>query len=124
MDDRPHSSPPVLIREVNAPAYLQSGLGVLFIASMAMLFAVASAAFLVRARMDGPSCPHAELRGKQTAWQEPADARPSAPARTDCGEAVYHSQPDGSVIVTFDLCAPEAPATRQLEGVEVRAIHR
>jgi hypothetical protein len=124
MDERPLSSPPALVKEVAAPAYQQSGIGVLIVASLAMLFAVASAAFLVRARMDARGCPHVEFRAGQSASQAPADARPRAPAGAECGEAVYQQLPDGSVIVTFDLCAPQPAPTRQLEGIEVRAIHR
>jgi hypothetical protein len=121
MDERPKPSSPVLVKEVAPPLPRQSGLGVLVVASMAMLFAVSSAAFLVRARMDSAPCPRADSRASP-ADTGPAAAEPGAP----CGEAAYVKHPDGTLTVTFDLCdagAARAPVARP-EGIEVRAVHR
>ena len=92
-----------------------SGLSVLIVASMAMLFAVASAAFLLRARMADESCPHLETRDSLVERAERAE--PQRDAR--CGEAMYESNPDGSMSIYFDLCS----TSQGTSLLELRAVH-
>ena len=124
MDDRTPSTPPALVKEVEPPIYQHSGLGVLLVASLAMTFAVASAAFLVQARMPGDGCPYGETKREVRAGFEPTTPQPETrQVGADCGEASYHANPDGSVTVIFDLCERgDAPA--ELDGIEIGAIHR
>lgn len=51
-----------LVREVLPPQKPSSGLGVMLVAATAMFFAVASSAFILRARMVSNACPGVELR--------------------------------------------------------------
>lgn len=51
-----------LVREVLPPQKPSSGIGVMIVAATAMFFAVASSAFILRARMVRSSCPGVELR--------------------------------------------------------------
>src|SRR6185503_17964071 len=100
------SDRPILRREVEAPQRQPSGLGVMLIASAAMFFAVAGSAFVVRARMAGHCCDRAHPR----AVIEPATAVEAAPlenASEPCGQAIYRTNPDGTVAVDFRLCPPE-----------------
>ena len=98
----------ILRREVEAPQRQPSGLGVMLIASAAMFFAVAGSAFVVRARMAGHCCDREHPSASDRA---PAViARPVAPlenATEPCGQAIYRTNPDGTVAVDFRLCPPE-----------------
>ncbi len=102
------SDRPILRREVEAPQRQPSGLGVMLIASAAMFFAVAGSAFVVRARMAGHCCDR-----EHPSAADPAAAaivRPAAPlenATDPCGQAIYRTNPDGTVAVDFRLCPPE-----------------
>lgn len=109
MDLRRRESRLVLRREVEeAPERScgTAGLGVMLVASMAMFFAIAGSAFMLRARMVAERCPHAM---PPTAVVAPA--APSAPTETipveivRCGEALYG--PNGEV--TYIACEPSAP---------------
>lgn len=97
----------ILRREVEVPQRQPSGLGVMLIASAAMFFAVAGSAFVVRARMAGHCCD----REHPSSDQAPAAiTRPAAPlenASEPCGQAIYRTNPDGTVAVDFRLCPPE-----------------
>lgn len=98
----------ILRREVEAPQRQPNGIGVMLIASAAMFFAVAGSAFVVRARMSGHCCD----RAHPSAADRPAAAivRPAAPLENPtepCGQAIYRTNPDGTVAVDFRLCPPE-----------------
>ena len=102
------SDRPILRREVEAPQRQPNGLGVMLIASAAMFFAVAGSAFVVRARMAGHCCD----REHPPASAHPAAVvRPVTPldqtATEPCGQAIYRTNPDGTVAVDFRLCPPE-----------------
>ena len=126
MKERLRSHPPVLVKEVAAPANAQSSIGVLAVASFVMLFAVASAAFVLRAQMGAAPCPQAQTQ--QTTAERKAPAPPAGdiePALRDapCGEAAYRENADGSVTVVYELCDRRSPRTGELGGVEIRAVH-
>jgi len=91
-----------LVKEVLPPQRPQSGLGVMIVAATAMFFAVASSAFLLRARMAAEGCP-----GHST-WRPPIQATPiqtTAPVRP------AHVSPEAITNPTLQLqtsaeCAP------------------
>lgn len=58
MERRDPNALPELVREVELPPQPVSGFGIMVVASMAMLFAVVSSAFILRARMVADHCPH------------------------------------------------------------------
>lgn len=102
------SDRPILRREVEAPQRQPSGLGVMLIASAAMFFAVAGSAFVVRARMAGHCCDRehpAAIIERATAVAP--SATPLENASEPCGQAIYRTNPDGTVAVDFRLCPPE-----------------
>ena len=101
--DEPLQKP--LRREVEFPIRQQSGLGLVMVASAAMFFAVASSAFLIRARMDVSRCPHSQPYRVRAV---PVNPQPSLLPRqsSECGEAIYRKRPDGTVVVDFQLCEP------------------
>ena len=124
----------VLAKEVLAPQNPHSGLGVVLVASLAMFLAMASSAFVIRARMAGQSCP-AHRATYQS--QLPAAKQWHAVERVspgECGKPQYRTNPDGSVSVLFETCADRArhrdaarqdahQAGEQPVGIEVRRIH-
>ncbi len=100
----------ILRREVETPQRQPSGLGVMLIASAAMFFAVAGSAFVVRARMAGHCCDR-EHPSASAAERPAAVVRPVTPldesSTEPCGQAIYRTNPDGTVAVDFRLCPPE-----------------
>jgi hypothetical protein len=126
MDER---NTPRLQREVLAPQRTSSGLGVMLVATGAMFFAVASSAFLLRARSHdyrneprvhavrpvGREAPAPRPRGHAVIpTVAPTEVQPAPPG--SCGRAIYEGNDDGTVSVVFGLC-PDAPS-----GVEVDRI--
>jgi hypothetical protein len=108
-----HDSPSekvVLRREVQPPHRQPTGLGVMLIASAAMFFAVAGSAFVVRARMAGHCCDRAHPSPHSQAQVRPMPPPMPAPmveqGDVPCGEAVYRTGADGTVLVDFRLCPP------------------
>lgn len=100
-----HASKSVLEKEVLAPQNPYSGLGVVLVASLAMFLAMASSAFVIRARMVRQSCP-----SHRTMYQSQLPAAQDWHARDrrsphGCGTAVYHENVDGSRSVLFKACA-------------------
>lgn len=89
-----------LSKEVLPPQKPSSGFGVLMVASLAMFFAIASSAFVLRASMVR-TCPGAEKAPLVVPeqmiieWQEPV---------RECGMPEYRSNPDGSTTVFFEVC--------------------
>jgi len=102
------SDRPILRREVEAPQRQPNGLGVMLIASAAMFFAVAGSAFVVRARMAGHCCDRAHPPAviERASAVEPV-ATPLENGSEPCGQAIYRTNPDGTVAVDFRLCPPE-----------------
>lgn len=117
---------PALVKEVAAPVARESGLGILMVASIAMLFAVASAALVLRAQMASPPpCPYAsaEERATEPAAPAPEAVGAAAERRTGpCGEAVYKRHADGSVTVVYELCGAGS-GDEDPDGIEIRAVH-
>ena len=76
----------------------------MLVAATAMFFAVASSAFILRARMVECSM----VPGFQPAPVVVDVATPATVTSVgaECGEALYESNPDGSVSVYFELCPP------------------
>jgi hypothetical protein len=117
-----HDSPSekvMLRREVQPPHRQPTGLGVMLIASAAMFFAVAGSAFVVRARMAGHCCDRAHPSPHAQAQVRPAPM--PAPMVGDtgdvpCGEAVYRTGADGTVLVDFRLCPPGEPGRQEEAG--------
>lgn len=120
-----------LSKEVLPPQKPQSGLGVMVVAAAAMFFAVASSAFILRARMAQSCCPLKQVQTPAAvdwnASNEPAE----------CGTPQYLTRPDGVIKVVYENCAPATdepetlqhfvivnePASGVLEGgVEVHAV--
>jgi hypothetical protein len=105
----------ILRREVEAPQRQNAGVGVMLVASAAMFFAVASSAFILRAQMPREHCPRSLGTVPEKSEVEPLaiEAVPvqlvdpvEASTVETCGEPVYQDNPDGTVTVYFDLCAP------------------
>jgi hypothetical protein len=95
-------SPLKLVKEVIPPQHPQSGLGVMMVAATAMFFAVASSAFILRARMS-ECCTAADIHA--TPLVIDLATEPVAATNDDCGGAVYEYNPDGSVAsVYFEVC--------------------
>jgi hypothetical protein len=123
-----------LSREVLPPQKPQSGLGVMLVAAAAMFFAVASSAFILRARMVQNCCPLQQVQAPVAVdWNARIDRGPA-----DCGMPVFKApQADGTVAVVYEKCpepaptgelqhfvivnAPDAPAPIE-GGVEVHAV--
>lgn len=125
-----------LSKEVLPPQKPNSGLGIMLVASLAMFFAVASSAFVLRART-ARSCPTAsearsleappEVMKVAKEWHEPA---------RDCGTPEYRTNPDGSTTVFFEVCPEDrlspkvlpirsaVPADDVPPSIEVREIRR
>ena len=95
---------PQLTREVLPPQKQSSGLGVMIVAATAMFFAVASSAFILRARMARSCCP-ATVSSPVVIEMEPVAAPPS----DDCGAAVVKHHADGTETYYFEPCE-ELPA--------------
>jgi hypothetical protein len=119
-----HDSPSekvTLRREVQPPHRQPTGLGVMLIASAAMFFAVAGSAFVVRARMAGHCCdrahpsPHAQAQVRPMPPPLPAPMIGGA-GEVPCGEAVYRTGADGTVLVDFRLCPPGETGGDQQAG--------
>lgn len=100
-----------LQREVLFPQKQNTGVGVMLVASAAMFFAVASSAFILRAQMPMQQCPGdaqrfeavpVELIEAQQTQQILGDAL--SDAVETCGHAILHDNPDGSVVMTYNLC--------------------
>jgi hypothetical protein len=96
-----------LRREVEPPQRQPSGLGVMLIASAAMFFAVAGSAFVVRARMAGHCCDREHRSDSDRPAAVVRTAAPLESATEPCGQAIYRTNPDGTVAVDFRLCPPE-----------------
>lgn len=129
-----HSPQPNLSREVLAPQNPYSGLGVVLVASLAMFLAMASSAFVIRARMAGQSCPsHRATYQSQLPAAEQWHAVERMSPR-ECGKPQYRTNPDGSVSVLFETCADRGlhlddirqgdhGSAEQPVGIEARRIH-
>ncbi|WP_428261814.1 hypothetical protein [Haliangium sp.] len=139
-----HDSPPQqLTKEVLTPQTPYSGLGVVLVASLAMMMALASSAFVVSARMSKrcPTravAPEVALPVAQDWSARPAPTQPApalAPSEDACGPT-YRALPGNVIEVDFRVCPrhgedgrlsldqlrlalPDAP-----EGIEVRRIVR
>lgn len=127
-----HSDSVKLSREVLPPQRPQSGLGVMLVAAAAMFFAVASSAFILRARMAQNCCPLKEVQAPAAVdWT--ARVKPSATA--ECGTPQYRTQPDGAIQVVYEHCPPRShqpvglqhfvivdPSSSIEGGLEVHAI--
>jgi hypothetical protein len=99
---------PRLVREVLPPQKPHSGLGVMIVAATAMFFAVASSAFLLRARM-AQTCPGAQPRDIPVVVSvEPPAARPTLSLQTppecapivrkdESGKETYYFRPCDSL---------------------------
>lgn len=93
-----------LSKEVLAPQNPYSGLGVVLVASLAMFMAMASSAFVIRARM-ARTCP-ANAPGYETRMPAAVEWHANTPdADAECGMPLYRANPDGSVSVHFKVCA-------------------
>jgi hypothetical protein len=124
-----HASKPVLEREVLAPQSPYSGLGVVMVAALAMFLAMASSAFVVRARMAKPSCPsyrtvyQSQLPAAQD-WNTGERMTPQ-----ECGKPVYHINPGGSISVLYRTCPEDGLDRNGLDrlaappvAIEVRSV--
>lgn len=124
-----------LKREVLPPQKQSSGLGVMVVAAAAMFFAVASSAFVLRARMARSHCDYVRSSTPiiiQMDTPAPAnDNMPTAvpPAKTattdeGCGAPVVTHNPDGSDSYSFTPC-PDLEVgkdAKPIHGVTVRNI--
>lgn len=128
-----HASKPVLEKEVLAPQSPYSGLGVVLVAALAMFLAMASSAFVIRARMVKQSCPsyrtvyQSQLPAARQ-WHATGHAVERVSPR-ECGKPLYRTNPDGSVSVYFKSCADEGLDERGLGqlggqpvGIEIRHV--
>lgn len=106
------------------PQRQNTGVGVMLVASAAMFFAVASSAFILRAKMPAPEhCPgnsaaqmnyHDSAHGDQ-ATIEAVDVELVDIQSLDfvngeavpCGEPVFHENPDGPSSIVFRLCSEQ-----------------
>ena len=97
-----------LRREVLRPQTANNGLGVMIVAATAMFFAVASSAFIVRARMHR-ACVHEHAAPAATQWSAPVPSVvPGAVA--DCpGYEVTGEYADGSKDIRFTKCNDQRP---------------
>jgi hypothetical protein len=100
-----------LRREVLRPQKANNGLGVMIVAATAMFFAVASSAFIVRARMHR-ACTH--HHPPPQAVEVPARSAVEPPVRprgsTDCpGYEVTGEYADGSKDIRFTKCDDSRP---------------
>ncbi|HET6613679.1 MAG TPA: hypothetical protein VFG83_16885 [Kofleriaceae bacterium] len=93
MERRDSNALPQLVREVELPPQPVSGLGIMVVASMAMLFAVVSSAFILRTRMSVEQCPHHHMVNA-------AMDHTAAPGTAQCAHVVY-------VDVETPICVPE-----------------
>lgn len=105
-----------LTREVLPPQKQSSGLGVMVVAATAMFFAVASSAFILRARMARDCC-STTVPAPVVIELEPSSAPPSP---TDCGAAVIKRGADGTETYYFEPCDQPLP-TVVGEAPSVRA---
>ena len=109
-----------LTKEVLPPQKPSSGFGVLMVASLAMFFAIASSAFVLRARMVR-TCPGAERAPRVVPDQQVTPDVTRQPARApvrliaeqhdrapECGTPEYRTNTDGSTTVFFEVCPPGA----------------
>lgn len=125
MTPRASSSSPLLVKEVAPPEGGGRGVGALLVASLAMLFALAGAALVLRAQMAaGPACPYVDMREGGSAAGAPAPVVERAPERREapCGEATYRHNGDGSVSVTYELCRASGGPASELRGIEIRGV--
>jgi hypothetical protein len=93
-----------LTREVLPPQKPSSGFGILMVASLTMFFAIASSAFVLRARMVR-TCP-----GQQAPLVLPDQVLVEWDDRArECGTPAYRTHPDGSTTVFFEVCPQGTP---------------
>ncbi len=97
--------PPQLVREVLPPQRPGSGLGVMLVAATAMFFAVASSAFILRARMVECSMVP-DFQAAPVVVDIMAPGAQAATDRTQCGEPIYQANADGTISVFFEICPP------------------
>ena len=94
------SSP--LTKEVLPPHKANNGLGVMLVASLAMFFAVASSAFVLRARMVQSHC-----RAARAHTTTPAPVpREWVQSPQECGKGVKRVHRDGSWSMEYRPCPP------------------
>ena len=100
MGDRSNTARHVLTRQVLPPQRPTNGIGIMIVAATAMFFAVASSAFLLRARMAADTgCPatyRAPVRATLTA----------APPPRTCDKPVYKEVAPGHTVVSYS-CPPD-----------------
>ena len=113
-------SPLKLVKEVIPPQHQQSGLGVMMVATTAMFFAVASSAFILRARM-AECCSAADIQASPVVIEVATE--PVTATAHDCGGAVYEYNPDGSVASVFFEVCPSAE-TMIIGDVDVAPVPR
>ncbi len=124
---------PKLQREVLPPQKQSSGLGVMVVAAAAMFFAVASSAFVLRARMARSHCDYVRSATPIIIQVDPStsDNMPTqpphataAPTSDGCGAPVVTHNADGTESYSFTPCPDlELGAdSKPVHGVTVRNI--
>ena len=112
-----------LRKEVLPPQKQSSGLGVMVVAATAMFFAVASSAFILRARMAQSCCPARAMPAPIV-----IETTPATPS-DDCGAAVVREHPDGSSTWYWEPCDEPIPVIvgeqppAAVEGIVVDKVH-
>ncbi len=108
-----------LSREVILPQKPSSGVGVMVVAATAMFFAVASSAFVLRARMARRASCSSHATGHSVRLVTPVrplvlpSANQTATDRVlvpnaDCGKALYGTDRNGKASVYFTVCPPSS----------------
>lgn len=99
-----------LRREVLRPQKANNGLGVMIVAATAMFFAVASSAFIVRARMHRTCTHHHPPQIVEVPAQSAAEPPVRSRVNTDCpGYEVTGEYADGSKDIRFTKCDDSRP---------------
>lgn len=89
--ERSNGELPKLRKEVLPPQKPNNGIGVMLVAATAMFFAVASSAFILRARMAREGCPALQHRGATTIHVHP---HANAPMVIPADKLVYIEDDD------------------------------
>jgi hypothetical protein len=108
-----------LTREVEPPQRSSQSIGVLLVASSAMFFAIASSAFILRARMVHYHAAHGDVTPRERVMA-PVVLEPTSPGAPmiECGAPTVHLNGDGTANIEYTTCTTAPVLIIDDDGVD------